>query len=138
MNPRFSYAHAGLGQARQLKGQLNEAIAEYRKVVELNDDPSALALLAQAYARAGQRDEAQKIVVRLNEEAKSRYVSAYSFAPMYLALGDKERALDELERAYRERASDITLITVDPRFDPLRADPRFEKIVASLAPKEPA
>src|SRR5205814_5034094 len=89
MDPRFYFAHWALGTALQLKGQLSDAVAEYSKAVELNDDPSVLALLGQAYARAGQRDEAQKILVRLSEEAKSRYVQGYSFALMYLALGDK-------------------------------------------------
>jgi TolB-like protein/Tfp pilus assembly protein PilF len=138
MDPRFYYAHWTMGQVWQLKGQLNGAIAQYRKAVELNDDPYVLALLGQAYARAGQREEAQKILARLNEEAKSRYVSAYSFALMYLALGDKERAIDELERAYRERAGgDVGWIKVDPMLDDLRGNPRFEALVQKiLAPKK--
>jgi tetratricopeptide (TPR) repeat protein len=138
MDPRFYYAQWRLGQALQLKGRLNEAIAEYRKAVELNNDPSVLALLGQAYARAGQREEAQKILARLIEEAKSRYVHAYSFALMYLALGDKEHAMDELERAYRERAgSDIGWIKVDPMLDEFRGNPRFEALVQKVfAPKK--
>jgi tetratricopeptide (TPR) repeat protein len=110
MDPRFYLARWNLAMVWQLRAQLNEAIAEYRKAAELSDDPFVLALLGQAYARAGQREEAQKILARLTEESKSRYVHAYSFALMYLALGDKERAIDEMERAYRERAgNDIVL-----------------------------
>ena len=97
------------GQALQLKGQLADAIAEYRKAVELDDDPFALALLGQAYARAGQRDEAQKIRARLTEEAKSRYVAAYGVALMFIGLGDKEQAMDALERAFREGAGNDLL-----------------------------
>ena len=137
MDPRFYYAQFRLGQALQLKGRLNEAIAEYRKAVELNNDPSVLALLGQASARVGQREEAQKILARLSEEAKSRYVHAYSFALMYLALGDKEHAMDEMERAYRERGGhDIALIKVNPLLDDLRGNPRFEALVQKVfAPK---
>ena len=137
MDPRFYYAQWRLGQALQLKGRLNEAIAEYRKAVELNNDPSVLALLGQAYARAGQREEAQKILTRLSEEANSRYVSVYSFALMYLALGDKERAIDEMERAYRERAGeDVSRVKVNPMLDDLRGNPRFEALVQKVfAPK---
>jgi TolB-like protein/Tfp pilus assembly protein PilF len=131
MDPRFYYAHWNLGVALQLKGQLSEAIAEYRKAVELNDDPGVLALLGQAYARAGQREEGQKILARLAEEAKSRYVSAYSFALLYLALGDKERAIDELERGYRER-SWVFSFKVDPMWDDLRGNPRFEALVQKV------
>jgi TolB-like protein/Tfp pilus assembly protein PilF len=133
MDSRFYYARWSLGQVWQLKGELNEAIAEYRKAVELNDDPYVLGLLGQAYARAGQREEAQKILARLSEEAKSRYVHAYSFALMYLALGDKEHAIDEMERAYRDRAGyDVFMIKVDPMLDDLRGDPRFEALVEKV------
>jgi serine/threonine-protein kinase len=134
MDPRFYFAHWALGTALQLKGQLSEAVAEYNKAVELNDDPSVLALLGQAYARTGQRDEAQKILVRLSEEARSRYVQAYSFALMYLALGDKERAIDEMERAYRERDANVAQIKVDPMLDDLRGNQRFEALVNQIVP----
>ena len=137
MDPRFYYAHWNLGEVWQLKGQLTEAIAEYRRAVELNDDRFVLALVGQAYARAGEQEEAQGVLARLSEEAKSRYVPAYGFALMFLALGDKERAIDEMERAYRERGGDdVTFIKVDPMLDPLRGDPRFEALVQKVfAPK---
>jgi TolB-like protein/Flp pilus assembly protein TadD len=137
MDPRFYRAHWSLGKALQLKGRLNEGIAEYRKAVELNDDPFSLALLGQAYARAGQREEAQKILARLSDAAKSRYVSAYSFALLYLALGDKERAIHELERTYRERAGNAFSLKADPMLDDLRGNPRFEALMQKVfAPKE--
>jgi tetratricopeptide (TPR) repeat protein len=137
MDPRFYFAHGALGRVWQLKGQLNEAIAEYRKAAELNDDPSVLALLGQAYARAGQREEAQTILARLSEEAKSRYVQAYSFALMFLALGNKERAIDEMERGYRERGVGVFWVKVNPLLDDLRGNPRFAALVQKvLAPKK--
>ncbi len=133
IDPRFYIAHYYLGQAFQLKGHLTEAIAEYQKAVELDDDPEALAYLGQAYARAGQRDEAQKILARLTEEAKSRYVSGYSMALMFMGLGDKEHAIDSLERSYREGAgNDLFTIKVDPMLDDLRGQPRFEALVAKI------
>ena len=135
IDPRFYIAHYYLGQAFQLKGQLTEAIAEYQKAVELNDDPEALSYLGQAYARAGQRDEAQKILVRLTEEAKSRYVSGYSMALMFMGLGNKEQAIDALERAYREGAgNDLFTIRVDPMLDDLRNQPRFEALAEKILP----
>jgi len=140
MDPRFYSAHFNLGIALQSKGQPNDAIAEYRKAADLNDDLYVLALLGQAYARAGQQEAAQKILARLSEEAKSRYISASSFALVYLALGDKERAIDEMERAYRERAAEnIFWIKVDPMLDDLRGNPRFEALVQKVfAPKKAA
>ena len=135
IDPRFYIAHYYLGQAFQLKGQLTEAIAEYQKAVELNDDPEALAYLGQAYARAERQDEAQKILARLTEEAKSRYVSGYAMALMFMGLGDKERAMDALERAYREGAgNDLFTIKVDPMLDDLRGQARFEALAEKIVP----
>jgi TolB-like protein/Tfp pilus assembly protein PilF len=135
IDPRFYIAHYYLGQAFQLKGQLTEAIAEYQKAVELDDDPEALAYLGQAYARVGQRDEAQKILARLTEESKSRYVSGYSMALMFMGLGNKEHAIDALERAYREGAgNDLFTIRVDPMLDDLRGQPRFEALAEKILP----
>ena len=92
-------------------------------------------MLGQAYARAGQREEAEKILAQLTEQAKSRYVSAYAFALMYLAFGDKERAIEEMERAYRERAGvDVWLIKVDLMLDDLRGNPRFEALAEKIVP----
>jgi TolB-like protein/Flp pilus assembly protein TadD len=136
MDPRFYYAHWSLGKALQLKGRLNEGIAEYRKAVELSDDPFSLALLGQAYARAGQREEAQKILAQLSDTAKSRYIHPYSFALLYLALGDKEQAIRELERTYRERAGAF-MFKADPMLDDLRGNPRLEALVQKVfAPKK--
>ena len=133
LDPHFYIAPFYLGLAFQLKGQFSEAIEAYQKAVELDDDPENLAYLGQAYARAGRRDEAQKILARLTDEAKSRYVSAYSLAVLLLALGEKDRAMDELERAWREGAgNDIFTIKVDPVLADLRGEPRFEALVQKI------
>jgi TolB-like protein/Tfp pilus assembly protein PilF/class 3 adenylate cyclase len=135
IEPRFYLAHYYLGEALQLKGQLPEAISEYRKATELDDDPFALALLGQAYARSGQSDEAKKILTRLNEQEKSRYVAAYGIAVVFLGMGDKNHAMDELERAYRENdGNDIYNIRVDPLLDDLRGDLRFEALAQKIVP----
>ena len=133
MDSHFYLAHYYLGEVLQLKGQLTEAIAEYKKAAELDDDPFVLGLLAQAYAKLGQRDEALKMLGQLQELATRRYVTSYSFALVHIALGEKDKAIDWLERAYRDRAGpDIALIKVDPFLDPLRGHPRFEALVQRI------
>ena len=135
MEPHFYLAHYYLGQALQLKGQMSEAIAEYRKAVELDDDPFALALLGQSYARTGRRDDANKILAQLSQEAKARYVSAYGIGLVFLGMGDKTRAMDEMEGAYREDAgTDVYNIRIDPMLDELRGDPRFEALAEKIVP----
>ena len=137
IGPEFFRAHYYLGQVLQLKGRLGDAISEYQRAFDLNSDPYSLGLLGQAYARNGQKDEAQKVLMRLNEMAKSRYVAPYAIAFVYLGLGEKERAIDELERAYQSGDTNyLFLIKVDPLLDDLRGQPRFEALVQKIvAPK---
>lgn len=137
LDPSFYLAHYYLGHALQFSGHLPEATTAYAKAAELDDDPVVLALLGQAYGRSGREDAARVIFARLTEQAKSRYVSGYSFAILFLGLREKENAMDALERAYRERSGhDLFLIKVDPMLDDLRGDPRFEALVGKiLAPK---
>jgi TolB-like protein/Tfp pilus assembly protein PilF len=135
IEPHSYLAHYYLGEAFQLKGQMPDAIAEYRRAVELDDDPFALALLGQAYARSARRDEANKILTQLNQEGKTRYVDAYGVGLVFLGLGDKNHAMDELERAYRENdGGDIYNIRIDPMLDDLRGDPRFEALSEKIIP----
>ena len=135
MDPHFYYAHWNLGQALELKGQLREAVAEYKKAAKLNDDPLVVALLARAYAKLGQRDEALKRLEELQQAATRRYVPNYAFALVYAALGDNAKAMDWLERAYRDRVGpEVVLIKVDPMLDSLRGDPRFEALVDKIVP----
>jgi tetratricopeptide (TPR) repeat protein len=112
---------------------LTEAIAEFQKAFELNNDPYSLAMLGQACARNGQKDEAQKILERLNKEAKSHYVAPYALALVQIALGDKDHAIEELERAYSEGETNyLFAIKVDPMLDNLRGEPRFEALVRKV------
>jgi adenylate cyclase len=133
IDPRFFLAHYYLGGISQLKGRLNEAISEFQKAVDLNNDAYSLAMLGQAYARAGRKDEAQKILARMTEEAKSRYIAPYAWALIYDGLGEKERAIDELERAYQKGDTNyLFVIKVDPLLEDLRSIPRFAALVQKV------
>ena len=133
LDPRFYYTHWNLAEALELKGNLREALAEYKKAVELDDDPFVLALLGQAYAKVGQRDEALRILAQLSQIAAHRYVPSYSFALLHMALGEKDKAIEWLERSYREGAGlDLIFLKVDPMLDPLQKEPRFQALVARV------
>ena len=133
MDPQFYYAHWGLGQALEMKGLTAEAIAEYEKSAALSDDPFPLALLAHLYAKLGQKEKAQEILVRVREMSKQRYVAPYTFALIHLGLGEKDQALEFLEKDYEERDGyNIAFLKVDRFLDPLRGDARFEALVQKV------
>jgi TolB-like protein/Flp pilus assembly protein TadD len=135
MDPGYYYAHVNLGQVLAAKRAFDEAISEYQKARALNDDPFVLGLLGHAYASSGNKTEALKILDQLKEVSRQRYVSTYSFAIVYLALGDKQEALRSLEQCYQDRAgADVGWIRVDSLVDPLRDDPRFEAIAEKIIP----
>jgi len=137
IDPNFYYAHRFLGVVLEMKGDFAGAIGAYQKARALNDDSRILALLAHTYGSSGNKTEAIKILEQLKQLSKERYVSAYSFALVHLALGDKDEALGWLEKSYEDRAGfEIGRIKIDPFLDPLRGDPRFEALVAKVfAPK---
>src|SRR5437879_195675 len=122
-----------LGAALQLTSRLKEAISEFQKAVELNNDPYSISMLAQAYARNGQTDEARKLLAHLNEMAKSAEVPDYALATAYTSLGEKERAIEALEHGFAEgNKSYLFLLPGDPFLDDLRDDPRFEALVQKI------
>jgi pentatricopeptide repeat protein len=112
-----------------------QAIATLQQALIVRDrDPVLMGALAHAYARAGQREEALKLVGELKRldvrlEAERRSVPRFPFTWAYAGLGDKEQAFAWLEKAYQERRARMYLLNVDPLLDPLRSDPRFQDLV---------
>jgi TolB-like protein/Tfp pilus assembly protein PilF len=133
LDPQFYWAHRQLGLALELKGAPGEALIEYQRALKLSDDPRVLAFIGRAEASTGRQNEARVILAQLTEIAKTRYVSGYGFAVIHLALGEKDQALDWLEKDARERNGfEINFIKVDPYLDPLRGDQRFEALVSAI------
>jgi TolB-like protein/Tfp pilus assembly protein PilF len=132
MDQSFYYAHYHLGMAYEMKGSFSEAIAEYYKARQLNDDPRVLAFLGHAFAVSGKRDDALKTLDQLKEISRQRYVQAYNFAIVYAGLGEKDKAFQWLERSYQEHAPRMMRLKVDPFLDNLRSDPRFDDLVRRI------
>jgi tetratricopeptide (TPR) repeat protein len=107
---------------------LNEAIAEFQKAADLMGESrsSTLEDVGHAYAMLGKRSEALKILAQLK---KRDYPSGYGMAIIYTGLGEKDQALEWLEKAYEDRSELLTWLKVDPRFDSLRSDERFIKLL---------
>jgi serine/threonine protein kinase/Tfp pilus assembly protein PilF len=124
-DPKFDTAYWGLGLIYEQKGMPAEAVAQMEKAAALSPDSNTMASLGHAYAIAGQKEKAQKILGQLDAQSKKESISGYQFAVIYAGLGELNKALAELEKAFKERSTLLGYIKMDPRFDPIRSDARF-------------
>jgi len=135
MNPNFLRAHWLLGLTLMQKNRLEEAIAELQKAVELSGGGVVLGSLGYAYAVAGRRAEALEVVDRLETNSKGHYLAPAAVSIVFAGLGDKDQAMSWLERANEERDPWATDIKVQPMFDSLRSDPRFQDLLRRVGLK---
>jgi len=138
VDEHFGVARLYLGYAYlQQPGREAEAVAEFQKARDLmGEDPETLSALGHAYAAAGRRAEAQKILEQLRERAARAYVSPYFVAAVYAGLGESDRAFEWLEKSYADRHPGMILLKSDPRFDALRRDPRLSGLIRRIEQQE--
>jgi TolB-like protein/DNA-binding winged helix-turn-helix (wHTH) protein/Flp pilus assembly protein TadD len=133
IDPNFVPVHLVLGQAYEQKGMLKEAIAELEKASSLSKGaPLYASSLAHAYAVAGRRSEAETMLHQADERAQHAYVPSFHVAIMYAGLGRKDETIAWLERGYQERSAWMVWLKVDPRFDFVRSDARFQNLLLRL------
>ena len=134
LDPNDIDSHIYLALVYSQKGMHDEAIAASRKAQDLSagkDQTSNLAL-AYVYAVAGRRGEALKILAELKNPSRGSYLPPETVAEVYAGLGDKQEALTWLEKAYAEHATYLDVLKVNPAFDPLRSDPRFQDLLRRM------
>ena len=132
LDPNNGFAHSVLGWCLIWKGNKAEATAEFQKATTLDDLPWYVGSLGYAYAASGDRAKAEQILHRLDELAGQRYVSPANRAAVYLGLGENEKALDWLEKAYEDRDPIFWWINGDQLYDSVRQTPRFEALVQKV------
>src|SRR5262249_37864722 len=127
------WTHGNMGNSYLQKGMYPEAIAELQQLVTLtNRHDLGLSQLGYAYAVAGQKSEARRIVQELEEQSRRRRVSPVYISRVYLGLGDNNRALELLRKGYDEHSDHILSLYADPIYDNLRSDPRFIEMVRGI------
>jgi TolB-like protein/class 3 adenylate cyclase/Tfp pilus assembly protein PilF len=132
-DPAFVPARLWFGRPYMQKGMFKEAIQQSEEAVKLaNESTVSLATLGQAYASAGNKGDARKILDRLLERSKKQYVPSYWIALVQMSIGNKDEAFAWLEKAYNERSSWLVWANVEPRFDTLRSDPRFTSLLVRI------
>ena len=131
LDPNFAIAYQYLTYIRIQEKEYSQAVESARRATLLAPDNLTFrADLASALAYNGQREEAQKMLADLL--SGTEYITPVDVAAVYISLDDKVNALRWLEEAYRTRSDPITYINNEPRFDPLRNDPRFQDLIHRL------
>jgi serine/threonine-protein kinase len=132
-DPLFYKGHTSMGRTYSLMGRYDDALASFEKGRSLAGDvPSILAALAQNHALAGNECRARELLAELEQLSGTRYVATTCFAVAHLGLGEYGRALDWLEMGYDRRESPLSGLKVHPLYDPLRAEPRFQKLLERI------
>jgi len=133
LDPSYYEVYEVLGNTYEQKGMFSEAIATFEKGNALAKAGLFTGDIGHAYAAWGKKAEAQKRLDELRKLSKTPYVSNFWIALIFTGLGDKDRAFESLEKACDERSSNMAFqVKVDPRFDSLRPDPRWSKLLQKM------
>ena len=144
-DPDFWVARHYLALAYVQKGMHQEAIAELRKLIKappsgpipdqvIEAECEASSSLGFAYGIGGRRAEAQAILNQIEALSKRRYVSPLYFAIVYAGLKDNDKAIEYLNKAFEARHPGLVLIRIEPMFDGLRSDERFQVLIKRFEP----
>jgi TolB-like protein/Tfp pilus assembly protein PilF len=135
LDPDGAFARGILASTLARMGRHSQALAESEKLrlyAHSAEHQMEALVLAYVYAVSGKPVEARKILEDFNTFSKTRYVDAFWVARVYAGLGQKDKALEYLERAYRERSGTMWALKMDPQCDPLRSDPRFQDLLRRM------
>jgi len=133
MDPHYYPARFCLGLIYLRQGRLAEAVAEFEQARQAETDSSfALGFIGYAHALAGRRDEALRALRALFAESARGYVSPYGVALINVGLGERERALEWLEKLYEDRDEWTLWLRVAPELEGLRADARFVSLLERI------
>jgi TolB-like protein/DNA-binding winged helix-turn-helix (wHTH) protein len=131
LDPEFWIGHIMLAQAYGETGAMDRAFESLAAAARLSDQNSkTISLRGYFQARAGRVTEARQVLSALEAASRTRYVPPYAIALIHAGLGARDAAFEWLGRAYDVRDTHLIFLTVDPKWDPFRADPRFRDLLA--------
>src|SRR5687767_12557685 len=128
--PSYSFGYYGLSKIHRITGETKLAIAENDKAMDLMGN-GVFSLLSEAecYAADGQVEIAREKIAALEQMSAERYISPYLLSLAYCYLGDKENAINQLIKAAEIKEAWLNWMGVEPAFDPIRDDPRFQEVL---------
>lgn len=131
--PGFPAAHYFLSRVYEAQGMYEEAYLEGFKLQTLEGVSPPMIEIREIHAKSGWKGAYQKaLTIMLHERSAGKYVSAYDIAETYLALGDDDQTLAWLQKAADEHANQVIHLNVDPRYERLRFNPRFQDLLRNL------
>ena len=132
-DPNFWLGHLFISRDYIKKELWDDAIAAAVKAMDITGGNSeATGTIAFALAKSGRRSEVQKLLAELDTRAKSRFVPSYTTAQVYLAMGERSRALELLEKAFAQREPLMVFLKVEPKWDELRNESRFINLIKRM------
>jgi adenylate cyclase len=132
LDPSNTFYLDNLGLAHIHKGLVEQGLQEVEKAVRMSGTPISFGDLAWAYVQAGRPDEARRLLTRLQQSENSQLPSPTAIAGIYAVLGEKEKALDWLERAYEEHSGYLPSVNGDFVFDSIKGEPRFRALLGKM------
>lgn len=132
LDPNFWLSHLFISRVFTEKGMHSEAVAEAKKAGELSGNSLSHAYRAYALAKWGKLSDARAVLDELLKSSKETYVPAYNIALAYNAVGERERALEHLEKGFRERDVRMVFLRVESLWDSLREEPRFIELIKRM------
>jgi len=133
LDPNFLPARRYLALGYDLQGKYNESVPEFQKALSLSPGNTLLkAELGYAFAKSGRREDALRVLDELQRSPGQRRASPFHLALIHVGLGENDIAIELLNKACDERAERLVWLRADPRFDPLRLDPRFNEIMIRM------
>ncbi len=133
LNPYYWPVAVNLARVYLQKNQYAEAIALLKKTIESGvDNPHPTAILGYAFALAGRKSEAEKILEEFKQQSQNKFITPGYFALIHIGLGNIDQAFEWMDKMYQEHSFYITYLKVMPEYDPLRNDPRFEALLKKV------
>jgi TolB-like protein/Flp pilus assembly protein TadD len=132
--PNFPLAHLWLGRTYQEQGRFDDAAHEFAETRRtLGDWPVALAAIGNVLGVCGRDAEARQVLEELDQLSRRKYVTEYGVALVHAGLRDDDAAFEWLERAVAARSHWLVWLDLDPRWNRLRRDRRFESVRRRIA-----
>ncbi len=133
LNPHFPPAYWILGLVQEQRGEFDESAAAFNRALQLSpQSPLMQAALGRTFALSGNKGDALRVLAELQKLSEKRYVSPFELASLHFALGQTDEGFQWLTKAFQDRCFDLICLRVDPRWESLRGNSRFNKLLEQL------